>query len=268
MTYQKFQFELRNKFLLVALISLSCVVARAEDAFNQLLSRTSEQTSAFLDQVSNVKCTEKVSQEKFNRDGKVEHDAESVYDYLIILNNNGGDLTLNESRLELRPAKLDKQKTSFLVTNGFATLFLVFHPYYSAGFQFTQLDDSAIDGKRMTVVGFKHIPGMRSPAALALRGREYPLELSGKAWIDPQTGAITRVAATVGSTMQDVGLRTMDTEVDYAPVPFQSLQQVYWFPAKATVEVETPRQHWRNTHVFTDYKLFSVDANEKVAANK
>jgi muconolactone delta-isomerase len=254
--------------LAVVVLAAACAHSQAQDNSNALVTKVSDYTSVFLDQVSNVKCTEVVQQQKLAADGKVERTAESTYDYLIILSNSGGELNLNESRLELRPAKLDRQKTSLLVTNGFATLFLVFHPYYASSFQFTALDDEPLDGRNLSVLAFKHIPGTRSPAALALRGREYPLELSGKAWIDPRTGSIAKMTATIGTTMEDVGLKTMDTEVDYAPVAFQSLKETYWFPARATVEVETARQHWRNTHKFSDYKLFSVETNEKVAANK
>jgi len=32
----------------------------------------------------------------------------------------------------------------------------------------------------------------------------------------------------------------------------------------ATIEVETTRQHWRNTHRFSDYKRFSVSTQESV----
>jgi hypothetical protein len=35
-------------------------------------------------------------------------------------------------------------------------------------------------------------------------------------------------------------------------------------PNEASIEVETKRQHWRNTHRFTDYKRFSVDTAEAV----
>jgi len=260
--------RLKQAFLCALIIFFLGIPLHADDALEALLARTSQQTAVFLDQFSNVKCTEQVRQEKLKPDGKLERDAESTYDYLIILSNNGGELSLNESRLELHPAKVDRQKTSLLVSNGFATLFLIFHPYYSPSFQFSSLADESIDGKNMRVIAFKHITGTRSPAALSLRGREYALELSGQAWIDPQTGTIARMIATIGDTMQDVGLKSMTTEVDFAPANFQSLQRTYWFPAKATVEVETPRQHWRNTHIFSDYKLFSVDTNEKVATNK
>jgi len=137
-----------------------------------LLSRTSEQVTGFLDQFSDVKCTEQVEQEKLGQDGKVELKEESTYDYLVILGNNGGDLSLDESRLPVREAKRDKKNTPMLVSNGFATLFLVFHPYYMDSFRFALVGDAvSADGSPITKVSFQHIPGTRSPAALALRGR-------------------------------------------------------------------------------------------------
>jgi hypothetical protein len=237
----------------------------ADHGLEDLLARTSQQVANFLEQFSDVKCTEKVTQEKLGQEGKVELKEESTYDYLVILTNAGGELSLNESRLAVREAKSDKKNTSLLVSNGFATLFLVFHPYYAQSFRFTALEDEVVDGHRLSKVSFRHIPGTRSMAALALRGREYPLELSGTAWIDPQTGMITKVIADIEDTMQDVGLKILRSEVEYAPVPFRGMKETYWFPAQASVEVKTPHQHWRNTHHFADYKRFSVDTEEQVA---
>jgi hypothetical protein len=76
---------------------------------------------------------------------------------------------------------------------------------------------------------------------------------------------ITKIADDIGDTMQDVGLKTLRSEVEYAPVPFRGTKETYWFPAQASVDVETPHQHWRNTHHFADYKRFSVDTEEQVA---
>jgi hypothetical protein len=105
---------------------------------------------------------------------------------------------------------------------------------------------------------------MKSPAALALRGKEYPLELTGMAWVDPRTGSIAKMEAGIANTLQDVGLKTLNSEIDFAPMPFADSKEVYWFPTQARVEVETPRQHWRNLHQFTAYKKFSVSTEEKV----
>jgi len=231
---------------------------------NELLMRTADQTSGFLDQFSDVKCTEEVRQEKLGKDGKVELKEDSSYDYLVILTNTGGELNLSESRIPVHEAKRDRKNTSMLLSNGFATLFLVFHPYYAEAFKFELAGEDVVRGRAMAKVGFEHVRGMKSPAALALRGREYPLELSGIAWIDPQTGSIAKIEAGIADTLQDVGLKAFTSEIDFAPLPFADSKQVYWFPTQARVEVETPRQHWRNLHQFSAYKKFSVSTEEQV----
>jgi len=235
-------------------------------ALDDLLARANDQVAKFVDQFSDVKCTEHVEQQRLRPDGKVELKEESTFDYLVILTNAAGEITLDESRLPVKEEKKDQKKhVSMLVSNGFATLFLVFHPYYSTGFRFTDLGEDSINGHSFHKIHFEHIPGMRSPAALALRGREYPLELAGIAWIDPKTGIIGRIQSTLNEGMEDIGLRSLHTEVQFAPVPFTGVPEVSWFPVEASIEVESPRQHWRNIHRFTDYKKFSVSTEEKVA---
>ena len=231
---------------------------------NDLLARTADQTSGFLDQFSDVKCTELVRQEKLGKNDKVELKEDSTFDYLVILTNAGGELNLSESRIPVHEAKRDRKNTSMLLSNGFATLFLVFHPYYSEAFKFGLEGQEDIGGHLLQKISFQHIPGMKSPAALALRGREYPLELAGTAWIDPQTGSIAKIEAGIADTLQDVGLKALSSEIEFAPMPFPDSKEIYWFPTRARVEVETPRQHWRNLHQFTAYKKFSVSTEEQV----
>lgn len=250
--------------------ALLCLAATPSGAgttpLQEMIGRANDQVARFVEQFSDVKCTEHVTQEKFKTDGKIELKEESTYDYLVILTNAGGEISLDESRLAVHEQKKEEKKgVSMLVSNGFATLFLVFHPYYSSGFQFTDLGEDTLAGHKFHKVQFKHISGMRSPAALALRGREYPLDLAGVAWIDPDTGVIGKIDAGLASSMEDIGLKSLRSEVEFAPVPFKDAKEVYWFPAQASVDVETPRQHWRNSHNFTDYKKFSVSTEEKVA---
>jgi hypothetical protein len=234
---------------------------------DELLSRTSQQVSSFVEQFSEVKCTEHVLQEKFAESNKVERRTESTYDYLVILTNSGGELSLDESRLAVQAGGNHKKENQpLLISNGFATLFLIFHPYYAGSFEFKALGQEAVDGKQLTKIHFDHIPNTKSVAALAMRGREYPLELSGTAWIDPESGAIARIDAGVDRAIEDIGLKSLRSEVEFAPVRFGQQVSSAWFPQQATVEVETPRQHWRNTHRFSDYKKFSVSTEEQVAS--
>jgi hypothetical protein len=61
-------------------------------------------------------------------------------------------------------------------------------------------------------------------------------------------------------------MNSLRAEVEFAPVRFGKELSKAWFPREATVDVETARQHWRNTHIFSDYKRFSVNVEEQVAS--
>jgi hypothetical protein len=253
-------------FLLFTITVASAQTA-APVPLEKILDRASQRVSDFLDQFSNVKCVEQVTQSKLKPNGKVELEEQSTFDYLVILTNAGGDLSLDESRLPVKQATADRKKDiSMLLSNGFGTLFLVFHPYYAGSFEFTDAGSEMVEGHNARKVHFVHTRNTRSIAALALRGREYPLELSGDAWVDPETGNILRMETNIGSTLEDVGMKTLQSAVRFAPVAFSKDAPVYWFPTEAVVEVETPKQHWRNTHRFNSYKQFSVSTEEHVAA--
>ena len=235
---------------------------------NDLLQRTGDQTSAFLDQFSDVKCTEHVRQEKLGKDDKVELKEESTYDYLVILTNTGGELNLSESRLPMHEAKTRPQEHVHAAeqrlrhaVSGVPSATMP-RPSSSA-----LAGRKSIAGRMLEKISFQHVPGMKSPAALALRGREYPLELSGTAWIDPESRLHRQDrsrhpghSAGCRPEVSAFGNRVC------SPAVRRLRRPVYWFPTQATVEVETPRQHWRNLHRFTEYKKFSVSTEEKVTS--
>ena len=254
--------------LAALLLAVPCLLqppscSAAGPAFDSFLARTTGLVSGLLDEFSDVKCTERVTQEKLGKNGKIEYKEDSTYDYLVILSNMGGELTLDESRVEQEQSQRKKQ-IPLLVTNGFAMGFLVFHPYYANSFEFRDDGDETVNGRPVRKVHFRHLRGTRSITALSLRGREYPLELEGDAWIDPASGAITRMTSAIPVGIEDLGLRLLRSEVEYAPVSFHDAGKPPWLPVTATIEVETARQHWRNTHRFSDYKRFSVSTQESV----
>ncbi len=230
----------------------------------KLLDRTGREVTAFLDQVSDVRCTEQVTQQKLNRKGHTEVSEVGTYDYLVLLSGSDDELQLNESRLATG-AERPPKNASLLISNGFSMLFLIFHPFYRSSFRFDPEPDGVINGQRYLRVHFSHLEGARTPAALAVRGREYPLDLEGTAWIDPATGTVVRIEPALQKDMHDVGLRSLSAEIAYEPVTLPGWDRSYRFPAEVTVEVETLRQHWRNVHRFTHYQRFMVDTQESVS---
>ena len=186
---------------------------------SQVLDRAGSYVVHFLEDFSSVKCTELVTQTKLREGGRTEYAEDSTFDYLVLNQSSNGELALVESRLADKQPK-HTRNLPLLVTNGFSTLLLVFHPSYQASFEFTPMEDEIRSGKAYMRLRFRHIKGTRSTAALLLRGREYPLDLEGDAWVDPESGAIEKINAGLATSMDDVGLKSLQCEVQYEPATF------------------------------------------------
>ena len=235
----------------------------AGSPFDVLLDRTEQHAEHFVQQLQDVKCTERVVQAKLGKGEKAEYQEESTFDFLLMPQVHNGEIAVEESRLAVAGPQ-HRKNLPLLVTNGFSTMMLIFHPLYRESFEFEPLPDEQLEGRQVARVHFRHVRGKRSPSALILRGREYPLRLEGDAWIDPQTGAILRLSVGLLNSMEDVGLRGFHADVSYRPLSFSAAPRPYWLPVSATIEVETPRQHWRNVHTFADYQLFSVSSSSTI----
>jgi hypothetical protein len=252
----------RAMSLAAACVLLGAAPSRG-DSLQDLLERTSRQVSELVDVVSKVNCAERVLQLRMNDSSSRVDTVQSTFDYMVLLNNVGGDLDLIESRVAANPQKNPRENQPMLLSNGLSLLFLVFHPAYSPGFEFTLGDEDTIAGRTFVTVRFRHIRGTRSPAALAVRGREYALDLAGTAWVDPPSGIIAKIAGGLDGGMDDVGLRKFDFVAEYAPVSFQPTTSAYWLPSRVTADVVSRHQRWRNVHQFTNYRRFAVETKEQ-----
>jgi len=147
-----------------------------------LLDRAAATVEKSLAQLSDVACKETVAQKKFGKNGKVEYKENSLFDYVVLFQSASGEPIMTESRLAKEgPSK--PKNVPFLLTNGFSTMLLIFHPYYAGDFQFTDLGEESVDGRACVKVHFQHVKGLRSTTALLLGGREYPLDLQGTALV-------------------------------------------------------------------------------------
>jgi hypothetical protein len=217
----------------------------------------------YFDKFSDLTCRESVTQFVLNGSGHTIYRENSAYDYQFQATSASGTLKFNETRETHNPAYRDPSRT-LLVTTGFASLLLIAHPMYEASYNFEPAGVEMIDGASYVRIHFSPIPGASSPATLRLRGKNYPLPMSGTLWIEPQSGAIVKVEAIVDSGMSDLGLTGMRSEVRYVLHSFRDPAESIWIAESATIEVETPRQHWRNLHRFSDYKRFNVNIHEEM----
>jgi len=236
-----------------------CVDSRADsETLDALLERTGKRIELFWEQFSAVACTESVSQKKISLDRKVLSERRETFDYLIMMQLDGDELSVDESRLQI--GKLGKKsRQPLLVTSGFSTLLLILHPHFQGSYEFTRLPDEGIKSGRLLRLGFQPIQGRRSPSAINLRGKDYPIPWKGTAWLDSQSGMVVRIQTELNQSMEDLGLKELKADVSYAMVKFVSVAEASWLPQVALVDAETMHQRWRNIHQFQNYRKFSVD---------
>jgi len=161
----------------------------------EVLRRTGKAVEAFEQEFSAINCTEQVSQVKLGPAGKPLFHQESAFDYLVMVHSAPDNLTVEESRQEVKSTGEVKKKLPLLVTDGFSTLLLIFHPFFQDSFEYAPPEADELNGRKVLRVRFRQIHGARALSELQLRGHDFPLEWQGTAWIDARSNVILRITA-------------------------------------------------------------------------
>src|SRR5664279_2972657 len=142
--------------------SLPTLAADLPVAHSELLRRTAKSVATFWDELQAVNCLETVDQQKFNPNGKPMFRQQTDFDYIAILQLTGNDLIVDESRTMVRAPK-NESKLPMLITNGFSTFELIFHPFYQGAYEFSAPQTVQVEGKEL--VSLIHIsePTRRTP---------------------------------------------------------------------------------------------------------
>jgi hypothetical protein len=238
-------------------------IVAADSSSLDTLARARKYVQEYFDKFSDVTCKESVTQFVLNQSGHTIYRENSAYDYQFQTTSTSGTVKFNEIRETRNPAYRDPART-LLVTTGFASLLLVAHPMYEASYVFEPAGAEMLDGISYAKLHFSSVAGASSPATLRLRAKNYPLPMSGTLWVDPQSGAIVKLEANVDNGLSDLGLAGMRSEVRYGLHAFRDPAESIWVAESAVIEVQTPRQHWRNQHRFSDYKRFNVNIQEEM----
>jgi hypothetical protein len=222
-----------------------------------VVAKAQAQMEEFAEELATLRCNEYILQQKLSPNGKVQYGQETLYDSFMMIRFEEGKIQVFEQRLEQQMPHHPIFKP-LATTNGFSTLAILFHPYYAPSFRFSRLDDDVFNGRQLARIQFEHIPGTPSPAVYQKMMGDQPIEFSGTAWIDPATGRIHQIEAGAGSSLKEMGLKDLRAKLTYGEITLDEETDPRWLPVSAVVDLETPRQHWRNIHRFMDYRKYRV----------
>jgi hypothetical protein len=235
----------------------------SQDVLPQILMRVGATVASFFDTFSNVTCKERVISALATRAGEVELGYDLHFNYVALPVRGADRTSLREFRTDSRGAPVPPQSIQGIVTVGFVSDLKHFHPDYQSDARFRYLGREVMNGQDTHVVAFAQRPAVaRHPAFVELGEQRGTVFVQGVAWIDPESFRILRLWTDILQPELSVGLLKKTTDVEYSEVTFKEGGKTLWLPREATVSGQMHGYTFHNHHHYSDYRLFSVKAEE------
>ncbi len=119
------------------------------------------------------------------------------------------------------------------------------------------------------MVAYAQIPGKAHLVGNFQSGRTSMTTFTqGLAWIDAISYRIVRLHTDLLRPLPELRLKREAMNIDFSEVHFKKSQMALWLPAQVEVMIDWNGKVLRNTHAYSDFKIFNVDSSEKIGAPK
>ncbi|HLY59951.1 MAG TPA: hypothetical protein VKV95_04225 [Terriglobia bacterium] len=247
------------------------VPSPSQEELAPILTAVGKNVAEFFKNFPNTVSLEQVHQEKLKHNGKVTGTMNGKYHYLCLTPVEAKGLGFSEYRAdqsgyETHPEGLDE---GFMLTSGFASTSLIFHPIYQSEATFRFLGRQKVNDRDTFVVAFAQQPTKaRLSGNFKLGENTMPTFSQGLAWVDTQSYQIVRLRTDLLRPLPEVRLDKETTEIDFGEEHFKDIAEAFWLPREVTVSVDWNGKSMRNTHAYSDFKLFNVAQSQKIGAPK
>ena len=241
--------------------------AQGQEELALILEKVGENVEAFFRDCPNTTSLEQVRRERLRRDGSVAEHLTRKFQYLVLARPEKDRIGFEEYRTDAKGRPVEQPRLwggSSFITAGFASLAIHFHPLYQSGSAFRLLGRQVIDGRETAVVAFAQRPDTaRSLERFETLERSAVILVQGAVWVDLTNYQIIRLRTDLLAPRLDVGLKRQSTEVQFGEVRFRTASSVLWLPRNVVVTLECKDGVFRNRHLYSDFKLFTVGIEEK-----
>jgi len=234
--------------------------AESQDMLPQILQRVGATVAVFFDDFPNTTCNEHVTSMVGTalQTGALHYD--NKYNYVALAQAGDEKGLLREYRTDAKGDQVRPVAKNRVVTLGFVTLSMHFHPDYQADSRFRYLGREAMEKQDTYVVAFAQRPAVaRQTQSVQFFGQSGIVFLQGVAWIDPASFRILRLDTDIQEPELNVGLLKETTQVLYSEVRFTQGGKTLWLPREVTVRGQLYRYRFNNRHRYSGYRLFTVE---------
>jgi tetratricopeptide (TPR) repeat protein len=241
-------------------------MASNQDELKVVLQKVGDGVESFFKNFPNTVSLEQVHQERLGKDGKVARALDQDFHYLLLARTDKWGLGIEEHRATAQgeSTTLGGYNQGLMLTAGFASVSLLFHPAYQDGAGFRYLGRQSVDGKDLYVIAFAQNPQTaRTEERFSTDEGSALILIQGLAWIDPTTFQIVRLRTDLLAPQSKVRLQRQTTEIHFKEVSFKEVATAFWLPQEVSVTVDWKGRIYRNWHRYSDFKLFNVETKEE-----
>ena len=245
--------------------SMPIVESSAACPLSQIQDEVAKRVRGFVDGVNRISATEALEHEVVDR-------------YGLTTKRETRNFTYVESLQEVRPGlyRVEEYRNGTmgldvfperLASLGLGSLVMIFHPAYRDEYEVTCEGLSRWHGAPAWQIHFRQRPDKPS------RLREYnvakqvfPVALRGRAWIATDSYQVVSLETDIVAPIPQIRLKAEHVSIDYAPVKFRKGNEELWLPQSAELFFDLGGRRIHRRHHFSNYMLFSVEENQKIAA--
>jgi tetratricopeptide (TPR) repeat protein len=266
-TYAKAKSAQRLDYLRHPPLDLEGLVpATDQKDLDSILKAVGQNVAESFAKLPNTSSLEEIHQEKLVRKQKVGATLDQKFRYLCFTPDEDFGPGFNEYRADLSGLEAAPKGLGdgFMLTSGFASAALVFHPMYQPQADFRYIGRQKVNGRDTYLVAFAQQPAKaRLNGTFKSGGVSLTTFTQGLAWIDSHNDQIIRLRTDLLRPLQEVNLEGQTTEIAFSEVHFKGMEEGFWVPQNVSVTVDWNGKHLRNEHHYSEYKLFQVEATEK-----
>lgn len=234
----------------------------------EVLTRAQLRMKKELENFEKFTATERIVHVEINSNGIPQEPREKDFSYMVTLfHGRNGFTYLEESRDG--GENLDQFPTS-MATKGLVSLGVaVLDRNYEGDFTFKCDGLTKWRGQPSWEIRFEQKKNIPSRIFTWRNNRgSFAIPLRGRVWVGANTYDLLHLESDLREPVLPLELARDHLVIDYGPVHFQHGNADLWLPWHADAYMELHGKRYHHSHTLTNYMLFTVDTNNKVAAPK
>jgi len=240
--------------------------AGSQNQLPMVLEHVGQTVTLLFHDFPQIACDEEVFSEVHpdQRYGTLRNLAE--FRYIAIPRPMGDFPGFEEYRTDLKGNPLDAARLSdlFLITSNYISSYLYLSPADQPSSRFRHFGVQSIRGRKCHVVGFAQEPErVRRVGTFRFQDELVVLLVQGLVWIDSETFQVMRIKTWLLAPRTDIGLEVHTSTVDFYPVHPSGFGRVLWLPRDVEVVANYRGRWFKNTHRYSNFKLFRVTSTIK-----